>query len=329
MDVPEHIKFLVLKWRKRNLTAEEMAELDAWYNTPLPESLFMEGEEEQELKGRLFSRIKNELGDGKKTVVRKLHVWTKVAAAVLLIGGLSFLIGQSLHQPDSTFAHQVVQSKNEIKRIILPDSSIVWLKKNSHLIYPAAFGKNSREIELDGEALFEITHNKHRPFKIRSGNYVTTVLGTSFNLKTGKKDEDFVISVLTGKVQVVKKTADRESGIYLVSANQAFHAEAGKVAKLSDNSKPEQVAELIKGTQYDMNFDMTSFETIMKQFELKFGVKLEGYTGEYSSCQITADLTNLPLEKSLDIICSAMNAIYKLNDNTVKITGGGCLNMNK
>ncbi|WP_442587249.1 FecR family protein [Pedobacter sp. AW31-3R] len=324
MDVPEHIKFLVLKWRKRNLSEDERAELDAWYNAALPEKLYMEAEGEQELKHKLLSRIKNELGDGKKMVVRKLHIWTKVAAAVVLIGGLSLLVVQSLDKVDRPLGSRVAQSENEIKRIILPDSSIVWLKKNSHLVYPAAFANNSREVELDGEALFEITHNKLRPFKIRSGNYVTTVLGTSFNLKTGKKDEDFVISVLTGKVQVVKKTTDKEPGVYFVSANESFHADAGKVAKLTDNSRQEQVSELIKGTQYNMNFEMTSFETIMKQFELKFGVELEGYTGEYSSCQITADLTNLPLEKSLDIICSAMNATYKISNNKIKIAGGGC-----
>lgn len=325
MDVPEHIKFLVLKWRKGRLGEAEQAELDSWYNSPMPETLYMEGQDEEQVKTKLFRGIEKELGDGKKTVVRKLGLWTRVAAAVVLLSGITLLYVQySRYKITAPVASQIVESRTGIRRVILPDSSIVWLKNDSRLAFPATFGRQSREVELHGEALFEISHHKRWPFKIRSGNYVTTVLGTSFNLKTGEKDEDFVLSVLTGKVQVVKKSADTEAGIYLVSANQSFHANAGKVEKLVEAGKEEQVPELIKGTEYDMAFAKTPFTVIMKRFEQKFNVQFEGYTGEYDSCLITADLTNISFERSLQLLALSVNATYKINDNKITLTGGGC-----
>jgi len=325
MAVPEHVKFLILKWRQQRLSETEQAELDAWYDTPLPEVVYMEGQSETHTKAKLLKQIQREMGDEQNKAVRLFPVWFKIAAAVLLILGATLYTAQYRGKiADGGLSTYAVISQDEIKKIILPDSSIVWLKKNTHFSYPETFGKDSRDVVLDGEAFFEIAHNKRWPFRIKSGNYITTVLGTSFNLKTGNKNEDYAIAVLTGKVEVAKKGAFKQTSIYFVSANQSFHADAGKVETISPAIKEEQIKELIKGTEYDMAFVKVPFELIMSRFEQKFNVQFEGYTGEYNSCVLTADLTNLSLEKSLQILCSSINATYKVDHNKIKLTGGGC-----
>jgi len=325
VDVPEHIKFLTLKWRQGHLTEVEQAELDAWYDAPLPEVIYMQEESEEQTKARLLKQIGREIGDGKKTIVPLIPIWSQIAAAVLLILGTTlFFVQYQRQQEDGAIAVHALTSQDGIRKVILPDSSIVWLKKNSHFSYPEKFGQDSRTVVLNGEAFFEIAHNKRWPFRIKSGNYITTVLGTSFNLKTGSKNEDYAISVLTGKVEVSKKESFKPATIYFVSANQSFHAEAGKVEAMLPADKDKQVKELIKGTEYDMAFVKVPVELIMSRFEQKFNVQFEGYTGEYNSCIVTADLTNISLEKSLQILCSSINATYKIDHNKIKLTGGGC-----
>jgi len=325
VGVPEHVKFLILKWRQRRLSETEQAELDAWYDTPLPEVVYIEGESEEQTREKLLNRIQREMGDEPNKVVRLLPIWFRVAAAVLVVLGVTLFFAQYRGKmADGKTNIQTVTSHDAIKKIILPDSSIVWLKKNTHLSYPKTFGKESREVVLNGEAFFEIAHNKRWPFRIKSGNYITTVLGTSFNLKTANQNEDYAIAVLTGRVEVAKKEAFKPATIYIVSANQSFHAKAGRVEAMLPADKDRQVSELIKGTEYDMAFVKMPFELIMKRFEQKFNVHFEGYTGEYNSCVVTADLTNISLEKSLQILCSSVNATYKIDHDKIRLTGGGC-----
>jgi hypothetical protein len=82
--------------------------------------------------------------------------------------------------------------------ITLPDGSRVFLNSESSISYPEFFSKDKREISLTGEAFFDVTRDENRPCIIHSGNVVTKVLGTSFNIQAfdGK---DILVTVATGK----------------------------------------------------------------------------------------------------------------------------------
>ncbi|MFD2287874.1 DUF4974 domain-containing protein [Pedobacter petrophilus] len=323
MSVPEHIKFLILKWKKKQLNEVEQKELDDWYDQPLPENLEIDGDE-QNTKLKMFNSIQYTLGIREKRSFFLNPLWAGVAAAILIVAGISlYFINNKQTKENMATVHQV-ESNGSTKRIILPDSSIVWLKKNSKLSFPEDFAKNEREVVLNGEAFFEIAHNKRWPFKIKSGSFTTTVLGTSFNLRSGTGNNEYDIDVLTGKVEVSNNRQDGRNEIYFVQANQSFKALVGKVEQFKEEGKGDKIKTLTSGTQYDMAFDKVPFEEIMLRFEQKFNIKFEGYTGEYNACVITADLTNLSLNKSLQILCSAINANYKIDDNKIKLTGGGC-----
>ncbi|MCC8411264.1 FecR domain-containing protein [Mucilaginibacter sp. UR6-1] len=326
MSVPEKIKVLVFKWRKGTLTPEERKELDAWYVAALPEEIdFADDITEDDYRQQLLGRIHNSIGAGSAQTVRMIPAWLRVAAVLLVFCGVSLLIYRYLDVKKNDMPLQSIHTQNlTVKRIVLPDSSIVWLKGNSNLSFPDKFDKLTRQVELHGEALFEVSHHEHWPFKIRSGNFVTTVLGTSFNINTGIKDDDYNISVLTGRVQVVQKKADKQDGVFYINANQVFQAAAGKVETVPAVEKQAQRVLLTKGTTYDMDFEKIPFETIMHQFSAKFDMEFEGYTGEYKACSITADLTGLPMEKALKILCLSINATYKIHGNKIKLTGGGC-----
>jgi ferric-dicitrate binding protein FerR (iron transport regulator) len=87
------------------------------------------------------------------------------------------------------------------ERVLLPDGSEVWLNAASTLSYPEKFGA-TREVLLQGEAFFKVSKDKSKPFIIRTGNFYTTVLGTSFNIKAYDADRQVRVSVATGKVAV-------------------------------------------------------------------------------------------------------------------------------
>ncbi|WP_320167892.1 FecR domain-containing protein [Mangrovibacterium marinum] len=80
-------------------------------------------------------------------------------------------------------------------RVLLPDSSVVWLNSGSKLTYPGHFEKNKREVVLEGEAMFEVSHDKERPFTVLTRDLDVRVLGTVFCV-TAYDDEDVASTVL-------------------------------------------------------------------------------------------------------------------------------------
>jgi ferric-dicitrate binding protein FerR (iron transport regulator) len=89
----------------------------------------------------------------------------------------------------------------QVRQITLPDGSRVWLNAASTIEYYPAFSVN-RDIKLEGEAFFEVKPDASHPFTVHTQKLNTTVLGTSFNIKSFSDDNFIDVSVVHGKVSV-------------------------------------------------------------------------------------------------------------------------------
>lgn len=102
--------------------------------------------------------------------------------------------------------------------ITLADGTQVWLNSCSKLVYPVDFSDTIREVYLEGEAFFDVTKNKEKPFIVKTKDYSIKVLGTAFNVMN-YSDEDYSHTTLArGKIQI--QYGDREE--ILTSGKQAF-----------------------------------------------------------------------------------------------------------
>ncbi|MEJ5145321.1 FecR family protein [Sphingobacterium sp. MYb388] len=328
-NIPENIKNLIQKWQTRSLSVEERALLNKWYNEELPEEMYWYGDEEHGLKDRLFEGINLELGSNitnrttNRSVQHTIIALSAIAAAFVIF----FAVNRTLWYSPAKIEIISVEhnSTSEVRRIILPDQSIVWLKGKSKLFYPKTFMDNMREVELTGEGLFEITKDANRPFVIRAGHYTTQVLGTSFNLKVDERSGTVELAVLTGAVEVSKRDGIIGRGKSIkILANESFRATDQEWTKPIRATPVENISALTAGTQYDMKFISVPVEEIMNRFEAKYNVTFEGYTGEYRSCLVTADLTDQSMETSLKLLSLAINANFTIKDKKIKLTGGGC-----
>lgn len=87
-------------------------------------------------------------------------------------------------------------------QIVLPDSTKVWLNAASSLRFPVRFDGNERRVELLGEAYFEVSPNKSKPFKVFSEGQEVKVLGTKFNVKAYNDEPYIKTTLLEGSVMV-------------------------------------------------------------------------------------------------------------------------------
>lgn len=126
--------------------------------------------------------------------------WMKAAAAIVLLVGSGWL----LYTWTGTGSGQMLaQAFDKVSTYTLPDGSTVTLNKNSELSYPAHFEGGTRSVALKGEAFFNITPDKSKPFIIDAGNSSVRVVGTSFNVKSRREITEVIVE--TGIVEVAKK----------------------------------------------------------------------------------------------------------------------------
>lgn len=333
--LPPRISELARQWRVRPLTEAEYEEFEAWYGQPVSEEVLWDTDDssEEEVRARILAKVLHQV---QKPVLRpqparrpRYRTYWAAAATILLVLAAAFWLrptGQRPVTPPVAFT-TVKSTAGSIQKLILPDSSIVWLKGASELSYPRAFAVHERNVTLRGEALFEVTKNPRRPFRVRVGAYVTQVLGTSFNIKQAPDKTNFTLLVLTGKVRVLGGGTGQQTR-QDVTAHHYFTtvpiAATSAPTPVALALAPRSVAQAVAGTEYDMQFEQTSFETIQARIEQKFNVRFVGYTGEYAGCKVTADLTDQSLEKSLRLLTAALNATYIVREGTIKLTGGGC-----
>ncbi|HYW96018.1 MAG TPA: FecR family protein [Bacteroidales bacterium] len=165
--------------------------------------------------------------------------WMKIAA-VLLTGLFItvFLSVRNLHKAiaPGQAVFSVIVPEGEKSQIILSDSTKIWINSGSKLTYPATFGKATREVYLEGEAFFDVTHNDKLPFVVTTNEILIKVLGTSFNVKSYADEGTVETTVVRGKVRIDSRT--HEKTVFLSPNEKAiFHKEKREMEVTSPTAK--------------------------------------------------------------------------------------------
>ncbi|WP_158642741.1 FecR family protein [Chitinophaga japonensis] len=126
-----------------------------------------------------------------------------VAASVLLCcAAVKYYYSGKEHTKLDAAGHTVATKPGTRKNITLPDGSSVWLNADSRLTYIGDFRGNTREVHLSGEAFFNVTKDKDRPFIIHTSAIDLRVLGTAFNVRSYESEKETETSLVSGAVEV-------------------------------------------------------------------------------------------------------------------------------
>lgn len=322
------VEVLAEKLLNNTITPKEFKELEAWYAEDAEEVAVwnLTDDSTEALQQRLFSSIKNHrthVGN-----IRKLWTSISIAASILITCGAGLLIWQAKTQKVDVISNVKTSTEGKITKVHLPDHSIVWLKGNSRLDFPSKFSDSTRNVTLHGEALFEVAKDKEHPFVIQTGKYIARVLGTSFNINESKINKTFKLTVFTGKVAVLSSAANGGGK----SVSPVIVTPGNEFAVLDSSAVPRVIAApianravMLHGTEYDMNFENTSFNEVKKRIEKKFNITINADGDKYNNCAISADVTDQSLQSTLRVVCSVLNNIkYTINKDQITLTGGGC-----
>lgn len=272
----------------------------------------------------VFKAVQEEIG-GKKLLRTPLPVKIEKGkrssvllrfAAVIIVGSLIslgvFYTSEKL-TPEQELV-SIIEKKNpfgQISGFHLPDGTIVWLNAGSTLHYPESFRGDEREVELYGEAYFEVAENPDKPFIVRTNSLTTRALGTSFNVKAYPEDGTEEITLVTGKVQVSDKDT---RGYQIVNPDQKVRYEpAGGLQEPA-----ETLASLAKAwTQRELVFVRENFGTIAKTFERWYDVEFLFLDEELKNEVFVYHFKDLSLSNSMLVLKELTDFEFEITDQTV------------
>ena len=165
------------------------------------------------------------------------------------------------------YKSEICKIGEAMNTITLPDGTNVWLNARSEMRYPAVFTGNKREITLDGEAYFEVTHNEDKPFVVQTNKCNVEVLGTKFNVEAYSDSEDFCTSLIEGSVRVSDKGNPSET--VLLSPNHMVSLENGQLS-----TSPILDFDVFRWKEGLICFRNMNFEQLMLRFEKCYGVRI-------------------------------------------------------
>ena len=179
----------------------------------------------------------------------------------------------------------------------LEDGSIVYLADNSQLSYPEHFQREKREVSLLGNALFDVSGNKERPFLIETEQARIEVLGTSFNIKSSDKSA-FELAVRRGLVKVTLKKNGEQT---LVKAGQTVSLFSNRlqVAPTQDN---EQFSDYTRRIQ----FKDERLGDILHVINLEYPMMPLKTTADLENRRLTVSFHNNSPATMAELICAAL-----------------------
>ena len=256
--------------------------------------------DEKQMSDRLTDRVKRPVVISYAGKGNSVWKYLSIAASIALLLVTGALLTDKAPEQELVY-YETTAVPDAKTKITLPDSSVVWLNANACLRYPREFSEQIRQVEIKGEAFFEVRKDEKKPFIVQ-----TDGIGTTFNVDA--EPEKTEITLLSGKIGLYKytnqsQTADRillpgERAVFLKSDN-----------KLSISTiRPENTISWVTGI---FKFKDNSLADIMQELQRAFHVKIHIQNENLKKQTFNANFTEKEtLEEILSVL--QISARYKI-----------------
>jgi ferric-dicitrate binding protein FerR (iron transport regulator) len=341
----ERLWILIAKKKNNEANQEELAELElllsqndaAGYEHEVIEKIWenpLGFLPEMNLNESTWNNIEAKISSRKKTFSIS-HTTRWIAAAVFLMAVATFIF--IYQKPSSRSAAEknisaVITKPLSKQNFYLPDGTHVWLHGNSKIAYNKnSFGKAIREVNLIGEAFFDVTKNPKVPFVIHAGVINITVKGTAFNVKAYPGQKNIETTLLRGLIEIT--TAQNPDKKIYVKPNEKIIIPARITSNTNQNSVDTKKAFAITLVKINadkifpetawmkdkLEFNNETFEELAPEMESWFNVNIQFLNNEIKSKRFSGVIKKETLQQTLQALQLSYHFNYSINNNSVII----------
>ncbi|RAJ82208.1 ferric-dicitrate binding protein FerR (iron transport regulator) [Chitinophaga dinghuensis] len=245
---------------------------------------------------------------------RRFYYHLRIAVAVICIVAVG--LAAFFYKPKRTVI-TVSTARGEVKEVLLPDSSVVWMNAGSRMEYTTDFSYGRHVTLADGEAFFEVRHDSRRPFTVKTGSGLEVKdLGTTFNVSTYAGQEERV-AVHSGLVAV-------SNSKYIADSITAGEMITGDRQSAALKRSTMQLSGADWRTGY-IRLDNVSFSMLKEVIERTYDVTVVFDDPSLATCRIT---TAFQRKDDIRQTLKALQLIYGISSrqvgNTIHIAGNAC-----
>ncbi|PKP03177.1 MAG: hypothetical protein CVU11_09455 [Bacteroidetes bacterium HGW-Bacteroidetes-6] len=242
-------------------------------------------------------------------------IW-RVAAAVTILLAIGILLRYVVFHPDSDI--QIVAS-NDVMETRLPDGSNISLNQGSSITYPEEFKGNTREVKLDGEAHFQVTHDASKPFIVSAGDLRVEVLGTSFYINTHAPGGKIQVILIDGSVAAYYKNTPEEKIIMKPGEQVDFSPETKEIAATNQH---EQYFMVWKTRS--MKFENERLDRVIYTVSRAYNKKITLTNPTAGNCRLTVAFEGQTLESVLKVLESTLDLKVTQHGDEILVDGKAC-----
>ena len=336
---PTDIHSLLQRYQRGECTPEEIRLVDQWYDLLNHEQVPLEltPAEQAEVRSALWQRIEARTlqAEDLSPPVRPLQPWYATAGRWAAAAALAAAVGlgaqQLLTRPAAPAPLAAAQASRwqlytnttaQSQVVQLTDGTRVRVAPGGQLKYPGQFAAQHRTVYLQGEAFFEVAHDKAHPFRVYTPQLVTTVLGTSFRVQAPAGQAPVVVQVRTGRVRV-QPLASTQAGakpaplVVLPNQQAVYLPQRHALAR-------ELVAEPVQVAAQSFAFDDRPVTEVLAALEKAYGVTIAYDAAALAGCTVTLNLAEASLYDKLDVLCKTLGASYTKSDAKILFRSPGC-----
>lgn len=183
--------------------------------------------DESAVLGEVYRKIKLEEAakkDAPSAPVRVLRFLTRIAAVLFIPLLVLYLTGEKENLKRTALTYTEIYSPLGSRTMFyLPDGSKGWLKGGSYLKFPEQFKGKTRNVDLRGEAFFNVETNAKKPFVVHGDGLSIVAKGTSFNVQAWEDDPGTKVVLVEGKLEIYHQVNENPALVTSLKPGQLLH----------------------------------------------------------------------------------------------------------
>lgn len=267
-----------------------------------------------------FEKLQQSIAEKEQAAIAPMHHfdWKRwVMPLAAFFTGVVCSLGFAAYKFNNTSEYIVATPAGQRAQFVLPDGSKVWLNSASKLTYTTSLWSKTRQVNLDGQAYFEVESNKKKPFVVTSKNVKVQVLGTKFDVRARDYEDKIVTTLLKGSVCVYLPDNKKE-GI-MMKPEEVLEVNTKTLqTSLAHTSSARDAVLWMEGK---LKFNQSNLSDIMNCFEKHFNVQFhftdEALKQERFTCEFHTDSN---IADILSILSMTKRFEYKMNGNQVYLS---------
>ncbi len=261
----------------------------------------------------LYLKIQNKISGRKRNLIPAVHTVLKYAAIIIVLISLTTIFYLNKQHPETTeelLYTSVVTENGQRSKVILPDSSIVWLNSGTALSYPNDFSGQNRRVSLNGQAFFQVYHKENSLFSVQANDLIVTVRGTKFDVDAYPDNDEIAVVLESGKIELTHQGI--ESFDYIIQPGEKA---SYNIAANSLNISYTNASIYSSWKDGKLIFRNEPMKNVIEKLKRWYNIDIEVADSEVYNSIFSGTIKNESYEEIFRLIGAVCHVNYKLIHN--------------